>query len=98
MSHMISIGVRELRRDASKWLARVRAGEEVLVTDHGRPVARLSPVVERAGYETALQDGRIVPGTGKTMAEILDRLDAELPAGKGLSVSEALAALRNQEN
>jgi prevent-host-death family protein len=97
MSHMISIGVRELRRDASRWLARVRAGEEFLVTDRGRPVARLSPVVEQSGYDALLKDGRIAPGTGRTMAEILEDLDAELPAERGASVSGALAELRDQE-
>ncbi len=40
-SHMVTIGDRELRRDASRWLARVRAGEPVVVTDRGRPVAKM---------------------------------------------------------
>jgi prevent-host-death family protein len=38
----IEVGVRELKNDLSRYLARVRAGEEVIVTDRGRPVARLS--------------------------------------------------------
>ena len=41
---MERIGVRELRQHASRYLARVRAGESVEVTDRGRPVARLVPV------------------------------------------------------
>lgn len=97
MSHMISIGVRELRRDASKWLARVRAGEEFLVTDRGRPVARLAPVGELDGYEALLKEGRIAPGTGRSMPEILKDLDADLPADRGPSVSEALEQLRGEE-
>ncbi|QUR69014.1 type II toxin-antitoxin system Phd/YefM family antitoxin [Mycobacterium spongiae] len=38
------IGVRELRQNASKYLARVAAGEELEVTMRGRLVARLVPV------------------------------------------------------
>lgn len=38
------IGVRELRQNASKYLARVEAGEELSVTLRGRLVARLVPV------------------------------------------------------
>lgn len=36
------VGIRELKNELSKYIDRVRAGEEVIVTDRGRPVARLS--------------------------------------------------------
>jgi prevent-host-death family protein len=36
------VGVRELHDRLSEYLQRVEAGEEVLVTRRGRPVARLS--------------------------------------------------------
>jgi hypothetical protein len=35
-----SIGVRELRQNASHYLSRVAAGEFIEITDLGRPVAR----------------------------------------------------------
>jgi prevent-host-death family protein len=35
------VGIRELKNGLSKYIDRVRAGEEVIVTDRGRPVARL---------------------------------------------------------
>jgi prevent-host-death family protein len=38
------VGVAELKASLSQYLARVQAGETVIVTDHGRPVARLVPV------------------------------------------------------
>lgn len=41
---MTTAGVAELKARLSEYLARARAGEEVLVTDRGRPVARLVPV------------------------------------------------------
>ncbi len=97
MSHMQEIGVRELRRDASRWLARVRAGEAFLVTDRGRPVARLSPIGESTGYDALLADGRIAPGPGRAMGDVLADLDADLPPDGGPSVSAALTDLRADE-
>src|SRR5947207_14438331 len=42
---MATIGVRELKRDASRVLRRVRErGEEIEITHHGGVVARLAPV------------------------------------------------------
>ena len=40
---MESIGVRELRQNASKYLAEVEAGACYTITDRGRPVAVLAP-------------------------------------------------------
>jgi prevent-host-death family protein len=37
-------GIAELKASLSEFLARVKAGEEVLITDRGRPVARIVPV------------------------------------------------------
>lgn len=97
MSHVEAIGVRELRRDASRWLARVRAGEAFLITDRGRPVARLSPLPEHAGYDALLAAGRIAPGSGRGIDEVLADLDADLPPDNGPSVSQELARLRSTE-
>lgn len=38
------VGIRELKNGLSKYIDLVRAGEEVIVTDRGRPVARLLPL------------------------------------------------------
>jgi len=35
------VGIRELREHLSRFLDEVRAGREVIVTDRGRPVARI---------------------------------------------------------
>jgi prevent-host-death family protein len=43
-SHSGGVGVRELHDRLSEYLQRVEEGQEVLVTKHGRPVARLSAV------------------------------------------------------
>jgi prevent-host-death family protein len=41
----MEVSVREMKNNLSKYLKRAQAGEEVIVTDRGRPVARLGPVV-----------------------------------------------------
>lgn len=63
---MKSIGVRELRQNASIYLRLVAAGETLQVTDHGRPVALLSPVPkpvpeDESTYERMVREGRITP-------------------------------------
>jgi prevent-host-death family protein len=40
---MDSVGLRELRQDASDLVRRVEAGEEITITVSGRPSARLVP-------------------------------------------------------
>lgn len=60
---METIGVRELRQNASRYLKRVEAGETIEVTDRGRPVARIVPVVPE-GYARLVAEGRIRKGSG----------------------------------
>jgi prevent-host-death family protein len=40
----VTVGLRELRQDASELVRRVEAGEEIEITVAGRPAARLVPV------------------------------------------------------
>lgn len=41
---MAEVGVAQLRRELKDWLERVRSGDEVVITERGRPVARLSGI------------------------------------------------------
>lgn len=43
-----TVGIRDLRRSLSRYIDRVSLGERVIVTEHGRPVAILSPWLESA--------------------------------------------------
>ncbi len=64
MFSMERIGVRELRQHASRYLARVRAGETVEVTDRGELVALLVPPAAAANArERLIAAGRLIPGT-----------------------------------
>ncbi len=40
---MVSYSVSELKARLSQYLRRIKGGEEVLITERGRPVARLVP-------------------------------------------------------
>ena len=44
---MRQVGVAELKRQLSRYMAVARGGEDVLITDRGKPVARLAPVRDR---------------------------------------------------
>lgn len=73
------IGVRELRQNASRYLARVKSGESLEVTERGRLVAVLSPPGEaRGARERLLAAGRLLPATGPS-----GRLRAPNPAPVG---------------
>lgn len=52
---MRSAGVAELKAHLSRYLASVKEGEEVTVTERGRPIARLVPLGAEAGQEARLQ-------------------------------------------
>ena len=45
---MITVGLRELRQQASELVRRVEAGEEVTITVAGRPAARMMSLSPRA--------------------------------------------------
>lgn len=43
---MTTVGISELKSHLSKYLARARSGEVIIVTNRGNKVAQLSPVLE----------------------------------------------------
>ena len=40
----LRVGTRELRNKLSAYLRRVKAGETILVTEHGRPIGQILPI------------------------------------------------------
>ena len=55
----MEVGIRELKNGLSRYLKRVQKGESVVVTEHGRPVARIVPVGIPADLERLMSDGRL---------------------------------------
>lgn len=57
----MEVGVRELRNNLSRYLDRVRDGEELLVTDRGRAIARVLPVRNERVLDRLIAEGVVVP-------------------------------------
>jgi prevent-host-death family protein len=59
------VGIRELRQDLSRYLRRVRAGERLIVTERGRPLAVLAPWAEEGDtIDRLVAEGRARRGAG----------------------------------
>lgn len=65
---VVEIGIRELRADLSKWVARVRNGDEVVVTDRGTPVARLVPAKGERTLDRLIREGVVEPAAHRKRA------------------------------
>jgi prevent-host-death family protein len=62
----LRVGVRELKARLSEYLRQVSQGKTVIITDHGRPVGRLSPVDQPLDERLkALQDAGLVAWNGR---------------------------------
>ena len=59
----MEVGVRELRNNLSRYLERVRDGEEVVVTDRGRAIARVSPIGVERVLDRLIAEGVVTPAT-----------------------------------
>ena len=81
---VVKVGVRELRAGLSGWLDRVQAGDEVVVTERGKPVARLVPMQHRSRLQELIEQGTVTPAARPK--EPIDRSKLpRLPPGKTLS-------------
>ena len=74
---MRSIGIAELKALLSETLARVKGGEEVMVTEHGRPIARLVPL--SASSPAAATQDLVRAGQVKAPEKRLDETFWQLP-------------------
>ncbi len=90
---MERVGVRELRQNASVLLRRVASGESIIVTDRGRPVARLSPIVAGQG----LSDLRAAGLIREPLRRMRDAPAAVQVSPGELTASQALADARADE-
>lgn len=57
----VTVGVREFRENLRSFLDRVKAGEEVVITERGKPVARLLATGSQTTFERLVAEGRIRP-------------------------------------
>ena len=57
----MKVGVRHLKDSLSAYLKRAEAGEHIVVTDHGRPVAKLVPPDLSDRLVRMIREGRLIP-------------------------------------
>lgn len=72
-------GIRELRDHLSKYLDRVRRGEELTVTDRGRAIARVVPVAQPRAYDRLVSEGVIEPAEAMERTRPERRVEADSP-------------------
>lgn len=90
---MKTIGIRELRQRASVVLREVESGVTFEVTDRGRPVAVLSPIVDKSPIDRLRAAGDVSTPVGT-----LDDLPPPLPLAPGQTPpSIVLTRLRADE-
>jgi len=90
------IGIRELNQQTSHYIAKVKAGETIEVTDHGELVARLVPAQGGTGsklLDQLIADGRARPATSDSLDFPWLRTDKP----DGISVADELVKMREEE-
>lgn len=94
---MKATGIAELKAHLSRYLDQVKSGQEVVITERGRPVAKLVPLptAERRGARRArlARDGLLQLGSGRLRASLLKPPRGPL-VGRG--VLQALLAERGE--
>lgn len=90
-----TVGIRELRQQASAVLRRVTKGEVVEVTDHGHPIARIVPLVP-GELDQMVLEGRATAAAGDLL-DAADGLGLPVAGREPLLPSTALAELRSDE-
>ncbi|MBX9579621.1 MAG: type II toxin-antitoxin system prevent-host-death family antitoxin [Gemmataceae bacterium] len=92
------VSVSKLKARLSEWLGSVRAGRTVVVTDRGKPIARIDPVGwadDPEGQLAALvAAGLARPAEHKLGVEFFDRPRVKDPGGR---VLKALLTERGEE-
>jgi prevent-host-death family protein len=89
-----AVGLRDLRHHTSEVLARVRHGETIDVTEHGRLIARIVPVGERQPTPVL---ARLVESGRATLARRPGYRPRMRPGDGTDRLSETLAARRDEE-
>ena len=94
---MKTAAIADLKARLSDYLNQVKSGTEVLVTDRGKPVARIIPVSGKTRTRGALQkmekQGLIKLGSGRLPSDFWTRPRAKDPQGL---VLQALLEERDQ--
>lgn len=77
MAPVEKIGIRELRQNASAWIAKAKAGATIQITDRGRPVARLVPLTPAEhARDRLIAEGLLIAATApRTPLNVADLIE-----------------------
>jgi prevent-host-death family protein len=71
----VEVGIRSLRDHLSRHLDEVKEGNTVIVTEHGRPIARIVPIEQaRSTLEDLIAEGVVTPAAERG-GELADPLE-----------------------
>jgi prevent-host-death family protein len=90
---VVKVGVRELRSNLSAWLDRVGAGDEVVVTERGRPVARLIGMGGKSRLQELIEQGLVTPASRPKRP--IDR-SKQFRLGPGKTLSDFVIEMRRE--
>jgi prevent-host-death family protein len=62
----MEVSIKELRADLSRFIKRVREGEEIVVTDRGKAVARIVPLDGQRKIDRLIAAGVVKPAKRRT--------------------------------
>lgn len=83
------VGIRELKQNASAVISRVKAGESLVVTERGKPVAHLVPTQVNSVQE--LIDAGLASSAKRSLSDVMK----DMPKSRGTdSLSEILIRMR----
>jgi prevent-host-death family protein len=57
----MDVGVRELRENLAEWLDRAASGDEIVVTERGRPRVRMTAATAESVLDRLIREGRATP-------------------------------------
>jgi prevent-host-death family protein len=66
----MDVAIRELKARLSAYVQRAAAGEQITVTDRGRPVAVLGPPLGRVDLQAAAEAGWLTPASATGLAPV----------------------------
>ncbi|MBN1664928.1 MAG: type II toxin-antitoxin system Phd/YefM family antitoxin [Deltaproteobacteria bacterium] len=91
-----NLGIREVKTNLSKLMKRIQEGQEIIITDRGKPIGKIVPISsEKRSLEERLQTLENQGLVDSLPKRTRKQLPAPLPAPKGLA-QKYLQEGRNQ--
>jgi prevent-host-death family protein len=78
---VMDVGIRDLRDNLSRYIDRVRGGDELVITDRGSAVARLVPLEGGRALDRLIAEGVVTPAAKRRRS----RPETRVPARGGVS-------------